>query len=87
MHGNAKKGLDDSLPFQVVVSSFLQICSRGVFQENQHLLILDGHGFHVTIQALKQVVKVGLDMVTLLAHTSHAFTTRNLVICNQSLCN
>jgi hypothetical protein len=33
---------------------------------------MDGHGFHVTIQALKQVVKVGLDMVTLLPHTSHA---------------
>jgi hypothetical protein len=72
MHGNAEKGLDDILPFQVVASSFLQIYSRGVFQENQHLLILDGHGFHVTIQGLKQVVKVGLQMVTLLAHTSHA---------------
>jgi len=31
-------------------------------------LILDGHGFHIIIQA----VEVGLGMVTLLAHTSHA---------------
>jgi hypothetical protein len=67
-----KKGLDDSLPFQVMASFFLQIYSKGVSQENQHLLIMDGHGFHVTIQALEQVVKVGVDMVTLLAHTSHA---------------
>jgi hypothetical protein len=28
-------------------------------------LILDGHGFQVTIQALKQEIKVGLNMVTL----------------------
>jgi hypothetical protein len=32
---------------------------------------MDGHGFHVTIQTL-ELVKVGLDIVTLLAHTSHA---------------
>jgi len=55
-----------------MVVFFLQIYSKGVSQENQHLLIMDGHGFHVTIQALEQVVKVGVDMVTLLAHTSHA---------------
>jgi hypothetical protein len=35
-------------------------------------LILDGHGFHVTRQALEQAVEIGLDMVTLFAHTSHA---------------
>ncbi len=64
--------MDDILPFQVMVAFFLQIYSKGVSQENQHLLIMDGHGFHVTIQALEQVVKVGVDMVTLLAHTSHA---------------
>jgi hypothetical protein len=29
MHGNAKKGLDDSLPFQAVVGIFLQIYYRG----------------------------------------------------------
>jgi hypothetical protein len=33
---------------------------------------MDGNGFHITLQALKQVVKVRLDMVTLLIHTSHA---------------
>jgi hypothetical protein len=38
---------------------------REVSQANRHLFILDGHGSHVTIQ-------VGLNMVTLLAHTSHA---------------
>jgi hypothetical protein len=37
-------------------------------------LILDGHGFHITIQALEKAVEVGLGMVTLLAHTSHTAT-------------
>jgi hypothetical protein len=31
MHDNAKKGLDDSLPFQAMVDIFLQIYFRGVF--------------------------------------------------------
>jgi hypothetical protein len=31
MHGNAEKGLDDSLPFQAVVDIFLQIYFRGIF--------------------------------------------------------
>jgi len=35
-------------------------------------LILDGHGFHITIKALEKAVEVGLSMVTLLAHISHA---------------
>jgi hypothetical protein len=69
MHGNAKKGLDDNLPFQAMVGFFLQIYFRGVFQ---HLLILNEHGFHITIQAPEHVIEVGLDMVTLLTHTSHA---------------
>jgi hypothetical protein len=31
MHGNAKKGLDDNLPYQLVAGFFLQICSKGGF--------------------------------------------------------
>jgi len=36
-------------------------------------LIPDGHGSHVTIEALEQTIELSLDMVTLLAHTSHVF--------------
>ncbi len=55
MHGNVKKDLHDNLPFQAMVGFFLQIYYRGRgFQMNQHLLIMGGHGFHVTIQTLKQ---------------------------------
>jgi hypothetical protein len=49
MHGNVKKNMDDNLPFQAVVSFFLHIVPWGVSQDNRHLLILDGHGFHVII--------------------------------------
>jgi hypothetical protein len=49
MHSNVKKGLDDNLPFQVMVGFFFTNLFGGIFQDNQHLLILDGHGSHVTI--------------------------------------
>jgi hypothetical protein len=35
-------------------------------------LVLDGHGSHVTLKAIKQAKEFGLDMVTLPSHTSHA---------------
>jgi len=50
---------------------FLQIYLRGFFQKNRHFFIPNGHGSHVTIKAFEQTIKLSLDMVTLLAHTSH----------------
>jgi len=44
----------------------------GVSFSNRHLLILDGHGNHVTLEVIKQVEDFGLDMITLPSHTSHA---------------
>jgi hypothetical protein len=44
---------------------------KGVFQNNQHLSIMDGHGSHIIIQAPKQVAKLGVDMVTLSTHILH----------------
>jgi hypothetical protein len=38
----------------------------------RHLLILDGHGSHVTRDAVHQAQSVGLDLLTLPSHTSHA---------------
>ncbi len=37
----------------------------------RHLLILNGHGSHVTLEAIAQAHEFGLNMVTLQAHTSH----------------
>jgi hypothetical protein len=38
----------------------------------RHLLILDGHGSHVTMDVVKTARSVGLDLLTLPSHTSHA---------------
>jgi hypothetical protein len=44
----------------------------GVSFTNRHLLILDGHGNHVTLEAIKHAQEFGLNMITLPSHTSHA---------------
>jgi len=36
---------------------------------NQHLLVLDGHGSHVTLEAIKHAQEFGLHMITLPSHT------------------
>ncbi len=38
---------------------------------NQHLLILDGHANHATLEAIEHAQEFGLDMITLPSHTSH----------------
>jgi hypothetical protein len=43
-----------------------------MFFTNQHLLILNGHGNHVTLEAIKQAKELGLDMITLPSHTLQA---------------
>lgn len=43
-----------------------------ILPERCHLLILDGHNSHVTIEVVQFVMSVGLDVVTLPAHTSYA---------------
>jgi hypothetical protein len=43
-----------------------------VFFINQHLLVLDGHGNHITLGSIEQAQDFGLDMITLPFRTSHA---------------
>jgi hypothetical protein len=40
---------------------------------NHHLLILDGHGSHFTLEAIKQTQQFGLNMMTLPSNTSMLF--------------
>ncbi len=37
------------------------------------MFIFDGHGSHVTLEAIEQTQPFELDMVTLPSHTSHTF--------------
>jgi hypothetical protein len=74
MYGNANKGVDDKFPFQRILSSFFKdYVLGGISQTNCHLLILDNHRSHVTLEALEQAMAFGLNMLTLPWLTSHAF--------------
>jgi hypothetical protein len=42
------------------------------------LFIFDGHGSHVTLEAIEQAQAFGLDMVTWPSHTSHALQPLNV---------
>jgi hypothetical protein len=59
-----------------LVKEFLYFFKRSIPSEisitNMHLLILDGHGSHVTLEAIEQAKEFGFDMITLPSHTSHA---------------
>jgi len=43
----------------------------GVSPENIHLLILDGHGSHMALQTIEETNIFGIDLLTLLPHTTH----------------
>jgi len=58
--------------FKEFLSFFKRSILSGISLTNKHLFILDGHGSHVTFEAIKQVKKFGLYMITLPSHTSHA---------------
>jgi hypothetical protein len=60
-----------SFLFKEFLSLFKRSLLGGISQSNWHLLFLDGHGSHVTLEAIAQTHEVGLDMITLPIHTSH----------------
>jgi hypothetical protein len=73
MYGNAKEGMDDLLSIQrVFLLLFKRSIIGGLFQFNQHLLNLVGHGSHAIIQIIKLAQQIGLDMIALSSHKSHA---------------
>ena len=39
--------------------------------QNRHLLIVEGHNSHVTLEVVMKSMKVGLNLITLPSHTSH----------------
>jgi len=59
--------------FKEFLYFFKRSISSGISLTNRHLLILDGHGSHVTLETIEQDKEFGLDMITLPSHTSHAF--------------
>jgi hypothetical protein len=78
MHGYAKEGMDDFFLFKEYLSFFKQFVIGGMCTTNRHLLVLDSHGSHVTLEVVKQAHEFGLDMITLLTHTSHALQSLDI---------
>jgi len=60
--------------FSAWLSHFIKNVNKiGVIStQRRHLLVLDGHNSHVTLEVACHVKSVGLDLVTLPSHTSHA---------------
>ena len=60
--------------FESWISHFIECLKRGpgVDLTNRHLLILDRHNSHVTLEVVKIFMELGLDIVSLPSHTSHA---------------
>ena len=60
--------------FESWISHFVECMKRGpgLDQTNHHLLILEGHNSHVTLEVVKISMEAGLDIVSLSSHTTHA---------------
>ena len=59
---------------------FVASISSGVSPENKQLLILDGHGSHIAIQTVEEENMFGIDLLTLLSHTTHRIQPLNVSV-------
>ncbi|MCO5609724.1 hypothetical protein L7F22_063956 [Adiantum nelumboides] len=57
--------------FQAWLEHFKTAIMDDMGLESRHLLILDGHGSHVSLEVVGKAHEAGIDIVTLPAHTSH----------------
>ena len=71
--GMQKKGWIDSYLFSKWMDHFLaKMRKRGLLSSTaRHLLMLDGHKAHLTLEVATKAKKHGVDMLTLPSHTSH----------------
>ena len=60
--------------FESWISHFIECLKRdpGIDLQNRHVLILDGHNSHITLEVVRISMESGLDIVSLSSHTSHA---------------
>ena len=60
--------------FESSISHFIECLKQGpsIDLNNHHVLILDGHNSHVTLEVVRISMESGLDIVSLPFHTSHA---------------
>jgi hypothetical protein len=62
-----------SILFSHWISHFIKALESrgGILPGNRHLLIVDGHNSHITLEVVQKAMEVGLDLITLPSHTSH----------------
>jgi hypothetical protein len=65
--------------FKKFFYNFKRSILGGIFLTNRHLFIFNGHGSHVTLEAIEQAQAFKLYMVTLHSHTSHALQPLDVV--------
>ena len=60
--------------FESWISHFIQCLRKGpgIDLSNRHLLVLDGHNSHVTLEVVRIAMDLGLDIISLPSHMSHA---------------
>ncbi|KAI5071644.1 hypothetical protein GOP47_0013895 [Adiantum capillus-veneris] len=57
--------------FKAWLQHFDNAITKSIGKDIRHLLILDGHGNHVSLEVVEQAQAAGIDIMTLPAHTSH----------------
>jgi hypothetical protein len=62
----------------------VQTFGSNICPTNHHLLILDGHNLHVTLDVVHKTMGVQVDFITLPSHTSHALQLLNVFVLNLS---
>ena len=55
-------------------------CHSLISPQQRHLLILDGHNSHVTLEVARLAKNVGLDLISLPSHTSHALQPLDVAV-------
>ena len=60
--------------FSAWISHFIGNVRRmgGISTDQRHLLILNGHANHISLEVVQEARNAGLDLLTLPSHTSHA---------------
>jgi hypothetical protein len=64
--------------FKEFLFFFERLILGEIFLTNKRLVIFDGHGSHVTLEAIEQAQIFELDMVTLPSHTSHTLQSLDI---------
>ena len=68
--------------FSAWISHFIASIQQtyGISPTRRHLLILDGHNSHCTLEVVRAAKDVGLDLITLPSHTSHALQPLDVAV-------